>query len=277
MAASIIWTRPTTPSRASVPSPPTPSPPRRRAFSNLAEFRGGRTPARSKVVPGHCGQPRARGKARTREREPQHPFKGQSFHGAYCHFDAQAGDVNTRWSNDLHYPDPGRVVSRRRVRPAAAGRTPPTRLRHVAHVLLTQEAGGRTLRDPDALWETVRPPVDHRCVKTNDHAVAAGHSVDPARWQEAFEGLMSRIAGRFTRVEPRRRARQLVLGLLSDLPRKNCWTIAEWAEKPARTACSICWGGPSGTPTGSATMCVTTWWTTCTTTRRYWWLTNPGT
>jgi hypothetical protein len=66
-------------------------------------------------------------------------------------------------------------------------------------------------------------------VKTEDHAVAAGHSVNPARWQEAFEGLMSRIAGRFTRVESRRRARKLVLGLLSDLPRKNCWTIAEWA------------------------------------------------
>lgn len=40
---------------------------------------------------------------------------------------------------------------------------------------------------------------------------------------------MSRGAGRFTRVEARRRARQLVLGLLSDLPRKNCWTTAEWA------------------------------------------------
>jgi SRSO17 transposase len=40
---------------------------------------------------------------------------------------------------------------------------------------------------------------------------------------------MSRIAGRFTRVESRRRARKLVLGLLSDLPRKNCWTTAEWA------------------------------------------------
>lgn len=40
---------------------------------------------------------------------------------------------------------------------------------------------------------------------------------------------MSRIAGRFTRVEPRFRVRKLVLGLLSDLPRKNCWTIAEWA------------------------------------------------
>jgi hypothetical protein len=54
-------------------------------------------------------------------------------------------------------------------------------------------------------------------VKTEDHTVAAGHSVDPARWQGAFEGLMGRIAGRFTRVEPRRRARQLVLGLLTDL------------------------------------------------------------
>ncbi|MET9888105.1 IS701 family transposase [Streptomyces sp. NPDC006430] len=40
---------------------------------------------------------------------------------------------------------------------------------------------------------------------------------------------MGRIAGRFTRVEPRRRVRRLVSGLLSDLPRKNCWTLAEHA------------------------------------------------
>src|SRR5215469_5803582 len=40
---------------------------------------------------------------------------------------------------------------------------------------------------------------------------------------------MGRIAGRFSRVEPRRRARALVLGLLSGLRRKNCWTIAEQA------------------------------------------------
>jgi hypothetical protein len=53
--------------------------------------------------------------------------------------------------------------------------------------------------------------------------------LDPARWQEVFEGLMSRITGRFTRIEPRRRVRQLVLGLLSDLACKNCGTIAEWA------------------------------------------------
>lgn len=40
---------------------------------------------------------------------------------------------------------------------------------------------------------------------------------------------MARIAGRFARVEPRCRVRHLVRGMLSDLPRKNCWTIAEWA------------------------------------------------
>jgi hypothetical protein len=33
----------------------------------------------------------------------------------------------------------------------------------------------------------------------------------------------------FARVEPRRHATALVLGLLSDLPRKNCWTLAEHA------------------------------------------------
>ena len=40
---------------------------------------------------------------------------------------------------------------------------------------------------------------------------------------------MGRVAGRFARVEPRRRAGAFVLGLLADLPRKNCWTIAEHA------------------------------------------------
>lgn len=40
---------------------------------------------------------------------------------------------------------------------------------------------------------------------------------------------MSRIASRFGRVEPWRHACDLVAGLMSDLPRKNCWTIAERA------------------------------------------------
>jgi SRSO17 transposase len=44
-----------------------------------------------------------------------------------------------------------------------------------------------------------------------------------------FEELMGRVAARFARVEPRRRVRAFVAGLLAELPRKNCWTIAEHA------------------------------------------------
>jgi SRSO17 transposase len=67
-----------------------------------------------------------------------------------------------------------------------------------------------------------------------DRVVAAGVIVDPAevdpvRWREKFDALMARVAKRFKRVELRRRARAFVEGLLADLPRKNCWTIAEHA------------------------------------------------
>jgi SRSO17 transposase len=64
---------------------------------------------------------------------------------------------------------------------------------------------------------------------TEYHMVAAGHSVTPASWQTRLNELLGRVAGRFARVEPRRHARALVCGLLADLPRKNCWTIAEHA------------------------------------------------
>jgi SRSO17 transposase len=58
-------------------------------------------------------------------------------------------------------------------------------------------------------------------------AVAAAHSVDPDRWQAAFGEVVDRIAPLFTRYEPVRHAAGLMLGLLSGLDRKNCWTIAE--------------------------------------------------
>lgn len=59
--------------------------------------------------------------------------------------------------------------------------------------------------------------------------VAVGHSVDPARWQALLDEVMARIAGRFARVEPRRTARAFLLGLLSQVERKNCWWLAEHA------------------------------------------------
>ena len=62
--------------------------------------------------------------------------------------------------------------------------------------------------------------------------MAVGHSVEPGRWQAETDRLLDRMAGRFARVETRRRARGFLLGLLADLPRKNCWTIAEHAGDP---------------------------------------------
>jgi SRSO17 transposase len=60
-----------------------------------------------------------------------------------------------------------------------------------------------------------------------DAAVAAAHSVDPDRWWTAFGAVIDRIAPRFSRYEPLRHAAGLMLGMLSSLDRKNCWTIAE--------------------------------------------------
>ena len=60
-----------------------------------------------------------------------------------------------------------------------------------------------------------------------DAAVAAAHSVNPDRWWAGFGLVLDRISGRFARHEPRRHAAEMMLGLLSDLDRKNCWSIAE--------------------------------------------------
>lgn len=60
-------------------------------------------------------------------------------------------------------------------------------------------------------------------------AAAADHSINPDRWQAGFDQMLERIRPRFRRHEPWRHAGALMLGLCSDLGRKNCWTIAERA------------------------------------------------
>jgi hypothetical protein len=80
------------------------------------------------------------------------------------------------------------------------------------------------------LQDRGRPPrasIDCLCGTTKTAAVAAAHSVDPDRWCTAFGAVIDRIAPRFTRYEPVRHAAGLMLGMVSELNRKNCWTIAE--------------------------------------------------
>ena len=76
-----------------------------------------------------------------------------------------------------------------------------------------------------------RPPLHHAVfVKTTeDSAVAAALSVEVAGWDRELDALMRRVGGCFARVETRRTARDAIDGLLADLPRKNCWSLAEHA------------------------------------------------
>jgi SRSO17 transposase len=52
-------------------------------------------------------------------------------------------------------------------------------------------------------------------------------------WVAGLDNLFALAAGRFFRVEPRRRARAYVRGLLAPLASKNGWTLAEAAGDSA--------------------------------------------
>lgn len=55
---------------------------------------------------------------------------------------------------------------------------------------------------------------------------------DGSAWSAAFAALLARLAPRFGRVEPRRRAAAYLRGLLAPLERKNGWQLAEAAGDP---------------------------------------------
>jgi SRSO17 transposase len=66
-------------------------------------------------------------------------------------------------------------------------------------------------------------------VTINDHGAAAAARVEAEAAEGHLDDLMADMAGCFRRWEPRASARKYVRALMSDLPRKNCWTIAEHA------------------------------------------------
>ncbi len=52
---------------------------------------------------------------------------------------------------------------------------------------------------------------------------------DVAGWAAGLDGVLDRIAPRFVRTEPRRRAAAYLRGLLAPVERKNGWQLAETA------------------------------------------------
>ncbi|GHJ43368.1 hypothetical protein Cs7R123_07100 [Catellatospora sp. TT07R-123] len=55
----------------------------------------------------------------------------------------------------------------------------------------------------------------------------AGHRLDPAASRRVFEEVLTRIGTRFARSEPRRTVRDLLVGLLAPIERKNGWRLAD--------------------------------------------------
>src|SRR5690349_1645599 len=63
--------------------------------------------------------------------------------------------------------------------------------------------------------------------------VATDEAID---WAGGLDGLVERIAPRFRRIEPRRRVRSYLEGLLAPVERKNGWQLAENAGDPTPDA-----------------------------------------
>ena len=60
---------------------------------------------------------------------------------------------------------------------------------------------------------------------------ASAVSIDPLVFQAKFDELADELAPLFARREPRAHALDYLRGLLADLPRKNCWAMAEHAGR----------------------------------------------
>jgi hypothetical protein len=102
-------------------------------------------------------------------------------------------------------------------------------------------------------------------------AVVARARVGPAGWPAGVDELLERIACRFGRIERRRRVRGFLLGLLTDLPRKNCWTLAEHAGDATPDGMQHLLARAVWNPDGEcARTCATTWWTTWAIAARCW-------
>ncbi|MFI2292479.1 hypothetical protein [Streptomyces niveus] len=68
-----------------------------------------------------------------------------------------------------------------------------------------------------------------------------------------LEALCASVDDVFVRPVSRENLRAMVRGLLSEVPRKNLWQLAEAAGHPIPTGCRASWPRPRGTRTPCAT------------------------
>ena len=78
------------------------------------------------------------------------------------------------------------------------------------------------------------------------------------RWAQELERLHARIAPRFVRPEPRRRALAYLKGVFSSTERKNGWQLAEHAGEARPDGMQRLLSSANGMPMVYVTTCVAT-------------------
>ncbi len=66
-------------------------------------------------------------------------------------------------------------------------------------------------------------------VSGSEQSLGMLNDAPTSAWDRELEELFLRTGSRFTRIEPRRRMRDYVRGLLAPVDRKSGWQLAEWA------------------------------------------------
>ena len=82
-----------------------------------------------------------------------------------------------------------------------------------------------------------QPPVDHVCVKTTRSKAAAEARIEAARTARTAGELLERLRSCFVRTQTWQHAGRYVSALVSEIPKRNGWTIAQQAgdRTPDRT------------------------------------------
>lgn len=82
-----------------------------------------------------------------------------------------------------------------------------------------------------------QPPVDHVFVKTTGSQAAAAVKVDTRLAGRKLGELSERLRWCFRRIEPFVQAHKYMRAVMSELPKRNGWTIAEYVgdRTPNRT------------------------------------------
>lgn len=85
------------------------------------------------------------------------------------------------------------------------------------------------------IW--TQPPVDHVCVKTTRSKAAAAARIEAARTARTAGELLERLRSCFVRTQTWQHAGRYVSALVSEIPKRNGWTIAQQAgdRSPDRT------------------------------------------